>query len=197
MVVLKHNKTNDGRVIEALQASGAVEDRRCSDVLPTQLVLLGTAGAVDAASSNDGPIVCIAVKTGVRNSEEGVAAKALRVGFVAGTALGDQSNPNDGPNTQIKYRKYRRAANQNKSNGAQRTQSGFGCPLRIPELARARPSLLVAPPSSTSGAWGGFGVLLYTGSLGPRRWILVSQRSPRTKSPECGAPRPGCFHGVE
>ena len=28
---------------------------------------------------------------------------------------------------------------------AQRTQSGFGCPLRIPELARARPSLRCAP----------------------------------------------------
>ena len=37
--------------------------------------------------------------------------------------------------------------------------------------ARAPPS--VAPPSSTSGAWGGFGVLLYIGFLGPRRWILV------------------------
>jgi hypothetical protein len=32
-------------------------------------------------------------------------------------SLGEQSNPNDGPNTQIKYRKYRRAANQIKSNG--------------------------------------------------------------------------------
>jgi hypothetical protein len=34
------------------------------------------------------------------------------------TVLGEQSNPNDGSNTQIKYRKYRRAANQIKSNGA-------------------------------------------------------------------------------
>jgi hypothetical protein len=34
------------------------------------------------------------------------------------SVVGGQSNPNDGPNTQIKYRKYRRAANQIKSNGA-------------------------------------------------------------------------------
>jgi hypothetical protein len=30
-MALGRNKTNGGRVIEALQASGAVEDRRCSD----------------------------------------------------------------------------------------------------------------------------------------------------------------------
>ena len=43
--------------------------------------------------------------------------------------------------------------------------------------SRARAPPFVAPPSSTSGAWGGFGVLLYIGFLGPRRWILVSRRS--------------------
>jgi hypothetical protein len=42
----------------------------------------------------------------------------------------------------------------------QRAQNGFGCPLRIPELARARPPV-GAPPSRAPGAWGGFGVLLH------------------------------------
>jgi hypothetical protein len=68
----------------------------------------------------------------------------------------------------------------NPRNNPQRAQNGFGCPLRIPERARARPSLRCAP---FKYYWciGGFGVLLYIVFLGPRRWTLFSQRPPTSK----------------
>ena len=59
-------------------------------------------------------------------------------------------------------------------------KAGLDAPCEF-RNSRARAPPFVAPPSSTSGAWGGFGVLLYIGFLGPRRWILVSQRSPTSK----------------
>jgi hypothetical protein len=45
----------------------------------------------------------------------------------------------------LNFRLCRRGASWATLHATQRTQSGFGCPLRIPERARARPSLRCAP----------------------------------------------------
>jgi hypothetical protein len=66
------------------------------------------------------------------------------------------------------------------SNAHNAPKTGLDAPCES-RNSRARAPPFVAPPSSTSGAWGGFGVLLYIVFLGPRRWILVSQRSPTSK----------------
>jgi hypothetical protein len=67
---------------------------------------------------------------------------------------------------------------------SQRAKNGVGCPLRIPELARAPPPLpSLRRPSSTPGVWRGFGVLLYIGFLffGAEEMDFGPQRSPTSK----------------
>jgi hypothetical protein len=63
---------------------------------------------------------------------------------------------------------------------SQRTQSGFRCPLRIPELARARPSLRCAP-FKYFWCMGGIRCVAIYSFFGAEEMDFGPQRSPTSK----------------
>jgi hypothetical protein len=62
----------------------------------------------------------------------------------------------------------------------QRAKNGFGCPLRIPELARARPSLRCAP-FKYSWCMGGIRCVAIYSFFGAEEMGFGPQRSPTSK----------------
>jgi hypothetical protein len=64
--------------------------------------------------------------------------------------------------------------------GPQRAKNGFGCPLRFPELARARPSIRCAP-FKYSWCMGGIRCVTIYSFFGAEEMDFGPQRSPTSK----------------